>query len=247
MNVELGDGTCALMGTGEKHGIRGVIGPQHVEPLLSPKDLIMVNLEGIPTGDCEKELLFPDLDISQATNMVRVMRPVNVALEMDKVLEASDCLQKDRLRTVLMKGSYATHKNDVGSVDPKYTHTIKGRVPDRQPQHRVDPGCKSELTATIQELVQVGVLKKLDSALTNSPILGVRKPDGSWRLVHNLVALNARSTSDSRTMINIAQITRNLPKGGSPRLIWPMDFGALGSTTYLHKRLLLPVRVSSRG
>ena len=211
--VDLADGSTILMGVGEKHGILGVVGFQNVVPLLSSKDLIKINLEKQALVDDESELLFPDLDIPKLTNRVciKYMRPVNVLKEIEKVVEASDSHEKDRIREILMKGSYATHKNDVGKVDPKYTHTIRGRVPERQAQHRVDPRCKAELTNTIKELEQLGVLKKLDSALTNTPIMGVPKPDGTWRLVHNLIALNARSSTDTRTMINIAQTTRNLP------------------------------------
>ena len=135
--VELGDGSITLMGTGEKHGIHGVVGPQDVEPLLAPKDLIMINVEEKVPPDDEKELLFPNLDIPKPIGRVCVkyMRPIDVAKAMDKVVAASDCHEKDRLREILMKGSYATHKNDVGTVDPKYTHTIKGQVPERQAQH----------------------------------------------------------------------------------------------------------------
>ena len=211
--VELGDGSITLMGTGEKHGIHGVVGPHDTEPLLAPKDLIMINVAKKVPLDDEKELLFPNLDIPKPVGRVciKYMRPIDVAKAMDQVVAASDSHEKDRLREILMKGSYATHKNDVGKVDPKYTHTIRGRVPERQAQHRVDPRCKAELTRTIEELEQLGVLKRLDSALTNTPVLGVPKPDGTFRLVHNLIALNARSCSDTRTMINIAQTTRNLP------------------------------------
>ena len=211
--VDLADGSTTLMGVGEKHGILGVVGPQNAKPLLSPKDLIMINLEDTTPVDDERDLLFPNLDIPKPTETVciKYMHPVNVVKEVDKVVDASDCQEKDRLRAILLKGSYATHKNDVGRVDPKYTHTIKGRVPERQPQHRVDPQCKAELTSTIQELEKLGVLKKLEYALTNTPVMGVPKPDGTWRLVHNLIALNVRSSSDTRTMINIAQTTRNLP------------------------------------
>ena len=211
--VTLADGSTTLMGVGEKHGILGVVGPQDVDPLLAPKDLIMINLRDTSSGDDEKELLFPDLDIPKPveTVCIKYMQPATVVKEIEMVVEASDSQEKDRLRTILLKGSYATHKNDVGKVDPKYTYTIRGRVPERQAQHRVDPRCRAELTSTILELEKVGVLTKLDHALTNTPVMGVPKPDGSWRLVHNLIALNVRSSTDTRTMINIAQTTRNLP------------------------------------
>ena len=211
--VTLANGSDTLMGVGMKHGILGVVGPQDVEPLLAPKDLIMINLRDKTPVDDEKGLLFPSFDIPEPTKRVciRYMHPTNVVKEIDQVVEASDCQEKDRLRAILMTGTYATHKNDVGKVDPKYTHTIKGAAPGRQGQHRVDPRCKAELTSTIQELEKLGVLRKLDSALSNTPILGVPKPDGSWRLVHNLIALNVRSTRDTRSMINIARTTRNLP------------------------------------
>ena len=214
MEVELGDGTITLMGVGEKHGIIGVVGPDSAVPLLAPKDLIMVHLTETTPEDQIQELMLPNYDmIPKAPKKIylKFMRPVDLQKEMDKVIGDSDCQHKDRLRKILMKGSYAAFKNDVGVVDPKYTYTIKGRIPDRQPQHRVDPRCRGELTATIQELEKLGVLKKLDSALTNTPIMGVAKPDGSWRLVHNLISLNQRSQTDTRSLINIAQTTRNLP------------------------------------
>ena len=132
--VELGDGSITLMGTGEKHGIHGVVGPHDTEPLLAPKDLIMINVAKKVPLDDEKELLFPNLDIPKPVGRVciKYMRPIDVAKAMDQVVAASDSHEKDRLREILMKGSYATHKNDVGKVDPKYTHTIRGRVPERQ-------------------------------------------------------------------------------------------------------------------
>lgn len=190
IQVELADGTVTTATVAEKHGIKGVSLSSLGLPLLALKDLARAE---------------------PARPAVRYMKPVKNAELIDKMVAESATTQPDRLRAILGKGVYSQFKNDCGRVDAKYTYTIRGGVPPRQPQHRVDPRCVEELTGTIQELVELGVLKQLQNAVTNTPILGVPKPDATWRMVHNLIALNKRSLSDTRSTLNPSRTVRTLP------------------------------------
>lgn len=80
------------------------------------------------------------------------------------------------------------------------TYTIRGGMPPSVKQYPLLKEALPEIRQTVQQLVQLGVLAKIDSPPCSLPIQAVRKPDGTWRMVNDLRALNRRAIKDKRTL-----------------------------------------------
>ena len=199
--TQLATGALVALPVTEKHGVQGL---ETHAPLLAIKDLD------------KAEDAYPQWDLVEKPREVRPaqinwMKPVDIPAVMDKVIENSQISDKQRLREILCKGQYAAFKNDCGKLDASFTCNIVGTIPPRQPQHSVHPDCVKELSETINELCALGIIREIENPPTSTPVLGVRKSDNSWRLVHNLVELNLRSHFNARTMFNVARTSRTLP------------------------------------
>ncbi len=89
-----------------------------------------------------------------------------------------------------------------------YEHIIQGGIPHPQRQYKINSAAIKEISETIKELTEQGIIRKLEKgecAPTNSPIQAVAKPDGTWRVVTNYKALNKVTVPDTRYLINCSE------------------------------------------
>lgn len=161
-------------------------------------------------------------------NSVRWIKMVDLRGEIERIVK-NTILNKEKVKEILEKHRHgaARFKNDVGLLGQEYAYEIKGGIPRPQRQYTINKKALPEIGETIKELEQLGVIKVIDNAVTNSPVQAVEKNDFSWRLVSNFKALNKVSVPDNRYLINARDVTNGLPKGSilSQRLIWQMVSG----------------------
>lgn len=81
-------------------------------------------------------------------------------------------------------------------------------MPASQKQYPIRPEASKEIMILINELERQGVLVAI------TPIQAVPKPDGSYRLVHNVKALNDVTIKDKRVIIEAKTIMENYGPGG---------------------------------
>lgn len=104
----------------------------------------------------------------------------------------------------------ARYKNHCGKMTKEYEYKIEGGVHPPVRQYPLNSEVQKELTITLKELEQQGVIKEINP-ITNSPIQGVKKSDQTWRAVINYKALNRRTKADQRSLINPSAALKNIP------------------------------------
>ena len=94
--------------------------------------------------------------------------------------------------SVFSKGSF-----DVGYCDrvPHKIHTVDEK-PTNEPYRRIPPHSVQEVKGLLQNLLDQGIIKKSNSPYA-SPIVLVRKRDGSLRMCIDFRKLNAKTVRDS--------------------------------------------------
>ncbi len=138
--------------------------------------------------------------------------------EIERIVRESELSDKGGLEVVLRKYSdyYSRSKNDCGKVDCKYQHVIQGGIPPPQRQYKINSVAEQEISETIKELSQQGIITKLKPnqlVRSNSPLQAVAKNDGTWRLVTNYKALNKLTVPDTRYLINCSEACGEIGKG----------------------------------
>lgn len=94
--------------------------------------------------------------------------------------------------------SYSRSINDCGKVQSKFEHVIKGGIPPPQRQYKINSKAEKEISETIKELAEQGIIIKLnESAIMNAPVQAIAKPSGGWRLVTNYKTLNKVTVPDT--------------------------------------------------
>ncbi|KAL2091867.1 hypothetical protein ACEWY4_011665 [Coilia grayii] len=157
-----------------------------------------------------KEKLLGISDITRAVN-VRYMKEINNEKEMDRIMQNTRINNKDRLKQILNTGKYAKFKNDCGYVKD-YVYMIKGIMPGTEKQYPLGKG-QEEILKTIKELESIGVVKRVENPPCILPIQAVPKPDGTYRLVHNLKELNRRTEKDVRILLDPQEAVRTAKTG----------------------------------
>ncbi|MGL5902444.1 MAG: reverse transcriptase domain-containing protein, partial [Cetobacterium sp.] len=170
----------------EKKEIKVILGSEN---LLCPNDLLKIGRLGV----------------------------VNRKKEIERIVKESTVSKKGELETILKKYSncYSRSKNDCGKVQSKYEHKIQGGIPPPQRQYKINSKAEKEISETIQELTEQGIIRKLgrnEAAVTNAPIQAVAKPQGGWRLVTNYKALNKVTVPDTRYLINCGEASAEIGK-----------------------------------
>lgn len=145
---------------------------------------------------------------------VRWMKIVDLKGEIERMVKETT-LDKNKVKAILEKHKKgaAKFKNDVGLLGKEYEYEIKGGVHKPQRQYPINKKALAEIEETVKELKQLGVIKEIENAATNSPLQAVPKQDQSWRLVTNFKALNKVTEPDTRYLINAKDVTNGLPKG----------------------------------
>ncbi|KAI3351186.1 hypothetical protein L3Q82_005611 [Scortum barcoo] len=141
--------------------------------------------------------------ISATTEQVSIdQRPdttTDVRSIIDKLTVGGTPEQKSQLAVLLEKYSFvfATEDEDLGYAD-KVQHEIHltDDVPVTQPYRRIPPTQYSEVREHIGKLLKKGIIQESSSAYA-SPIVLVRKTDGSLRLCVDYRKLNAKTRRDA--------------------------------------------------
>ena len=107
--------------------------------------------------------------------------------------------QRDQVARLIQKHDDVFSKNqfDVGFCDrvPHKIPTIDERHTS-EPYSRIPPHCVQEVRDLLQNLLDQGIIRQSASAYT-SPIVLVRKKDGSLRLCVDFRELNSKTVRDS--------------------------------------------------
>ena len=111
-----------------------------------------------------------------------------------------DDTQKQRLARLFREyaGVFSRSDQDVGRTELVH-HDIpveEGTQPIRQPPHRLGPQKELEAEKQVQELLQQGLIEPSDSAWS-SPVVLVKKKDGTWRFCIDYRKLNAVTRQDA--------------------------------------------------
>jgi len=120
-------------------------------------------------------------------------------LERDYQDDTKDHPEAEMLLSRLPPELWAKNDYDVGCVRH---HCVKvdivpGHMPVWQPQYRMKEEAREGIRATIQGLLQAGVIRP-SASQWNTPILPVPKSGGEkWRLVHDLRRINAATVTDN--------------------------------------------------
>lgn len=141
--------------------------------------------------------------ISADTEQVSVDRHPDTPTDVQSILDKLDVCgspeQQAQLVLLLEKYSFvfATEDEDLGYTD-KVQHEIHltDDVPVTQPYRRIPPTQYSEVREHIGKLLKRGVIKESSSAYA-SPIVLVRKADGSLRLCVDYRKLNSKTRRDA--------------------------------------------------
>lgn len=102
----------------------------------------------------------------------------------------------------LCKTSYVRSKNDCGKVNDTFAHVIESGIHKPQRRYPMNKNGMAELTLTIKELEEQGVIKQVKRAITNWQIQLAVKPNGTYRFLTNFEALNRLTRPDKRYVIN---------------------------------------------
>ena len=107
--------------------------------------------------------------------------------------------QQAELRAILMKYAdvFAVNDEDLGYTDRvKHEIPVVDETPVSQPYRRIPPNQYKEVKMHISELLKKGVIQESSSSYA-SPIVLVRKPDGSLRLCVDYRRLNSKTRRDA--------------------------------------------------
>ena len=161
------------------------------------------NIEGIVGG--ENLLGLRDLDKAENRNDVecacaRFIKPIDNDAVIQQICQDTTVKNHKELKRILNLGVYSKYKNDVGLMTEHYV--IRGAMPPCERQYNINSKALMELRETIKELTVLGVLALEDNPPCSMPIQAVAKPDGTWRMVHDLRELNRRTVKDKRSIIN---------------------------------------------
>ena len=77
------------------------------------------------------------------------IKPINNKALIEKIMEETIIINKERLREILEQGSYSQFKNDVGFM-PGFEYTIRGGMPTFVAQYKLPEEAMVEIRATIQ-------------------------------------------------------------------------------------------------
>lgn len=107
--------------------------------------------------------------------------------------------QQAELKSLLLKYAdvFAVHDEDLGYTDQiRHEIPVLDEIPVSQPYRRIPPNQYKEVRNHISELLRKGVIQESVSSYA-SPIVLVRKPDGSLRLCVDYRRLNSKTRRDA--------------------------------------------------
>lgn len=108
----------------------------------------------------------------------------------------SDALREEMLQQV-PEDLWARHSTDIGlvkSAQPVRTELRPGASPPWKNQYPLKEEAIRGIAPQIEGLLKAGVLRITQNPQSNTPLLPVKKPDNSYRLTHDLRAVNEAVT-----------------------------------------------------
>ncbi len=153
-----------------------------------------------------------------------------------KGLSVAQCGQ---VQTLMRKYSKVWSK--VPGRTEKVAHSVEtgSAHPIRQPTYRIPQAHKAEVVAEIEKMREVGVIVPSVSQWS-SPIVPVRKKDGSLRICIDYRKLNAVSRMDA-CPVSMTSLTYWEKLATSQHLIWPRATGKFLCLLVRAKRLPSPL------
>jgi hypothetical protein len=118
--------------------------------------------------------------------------------------------QVSQVRTMLREECHVFSRNDVGCVpDLELELTLLDKAPVRQPYRSMPPPLYSEVKDYVVDLLNKGWIRK-SSSNYSSPMVAVRKRDGSLRLCIDYRALNSKTLESQRPVPRIQDVIDGL-------------------------------------
>lgn len=203
---------------------------------LSPEDVWLppkVRLGRLTQGHCMEssacEVKFQRLsaDHEEVTVSQRLMTAVEGDMQcpLEKVQIGGTPAQQVELRALLMKylDVFAICNDDLGYTDRvKHEIPVMDNIPVSQPYRRIPPNQFEEVRKHISGLLKKGVIRESSSSYA-SPVVLVRKSDGSLRLCVDYRKLNSRIRRDA---FPLPRIDESLDALGAAKIFSSIDLAS---------------------
>ncbi|GBO00247.1 Retrovirus-related Pol polyprotein from transposon 17.6 [Araneus ventricosus] len=128
--------------------------------------------------------------------------------EQNHDLSHLDAVEKAKLLKLLEKydSIFAQNIEELGECDlVQHQIHLTDNIPTRQRPYRVPYALKPEMRRQINILLEAGIIQPSNSPYA-APVLMVRKPDGSYRLVADLRKLNEKTIPDNFPLPNLTEM-----------------------------------------
>ena len=191
-NLNIAGARC-LVSAKNKRAIMRVINPTKNDVILSPTRVI-ANINVI-----ESQQVYPFENDS--ANVYSTMPSPDTAEDVPNTADLSFNIdnpnlskeQKQKLSSFLMQNSdvFSQSLSDIGKTD-LYKHkieTLPGAKPVHQRFYRQDPIKKAETEKQTNEMLKANLIER-STSVWNSPVVLVKKKDGSWRFAVDYRKLN---------------------------------------------------------
>ncbi|XP_061634473.1 uncharacterized protein LOC133480455 isoform X2 [Phyllopteryx taeniolatus] len=119
--------------------------------------------------------------------------PQTVQLTHDSILSVSHDLLKQEMLQQVPEELWSKHSTDIGlvkSAQPVIVQLQPGTRPPWKRQYPLKDEASQGIGPQIKGLLKANVLKITQTPQSNTPLLSLKKPDASYRLVHDLRAVN---------------------------------------------------------
>ena len=128
-------------------------------------------------------------------------------LDQFNINESLTSEQKNQVISLLSKFQhiFSTGDTDIGRTKKvKHEIKLKDPTPVRQPHRRIPPNMYDEVRKHINEMLNAGIIRESHSSFA-SPIVLVRKPDGSLRFCIDYRQLNKNTVRDAHTLPRLTE------------------------------------------
>ncbi|GBN34446.1 Retrovirus-related Pol polyprotein from transposon opus [Araneus ventricosus] len=168
------------------------------EPLQLNKNMLLAKVEPVLSTSAE-EFVY---------NVTKNKDKKSFNWEQNHDLSHLDAVEKTKLLKLLEKydSIFAQNIEKLGECDlVQHQIHLTDNIPTRQRSYRVPYALKPEMRRQINILLEAGIIQPSNSPYA-APVLLVRKPDGSYRLVADLRKLNEKTIPDYFPLSNLTKM-----------------------------------------